>query len=41
MDAYKAPRDKLVCVLNACRVIGNVLSAAAAAAAAEAGGAQS
>lgn len=25
MNCYKAPRDKLVCILNACRVIGNVL----------------
>lgn len=25
MNIYKAPRDKLVCILNACRVIGNVL----------------
>eukprot|EP00929_Paragymnodinium_shiwhaense_P082968 TRINITY_DN44005_c0_g1_i1.p1 TRINITY_DN44005_c0_g1~~TRINITY_DN44005_c0_g1_i1.p1 ORF type:complete len:493 (-),score=108.14 TRINITY_DN44005_c0_g1_i1:185-1663(-) len=25
MDAYKAPRDKLVCVQNACNVINNVL----------------
>jgi len=25
IDSYKAPRDKLVCVLNACRVINNVL----------------
>lgn len=25
MNTYKAPRDKLVCILNSCRVIGNVL----------------
>jgi len=25
MNSYKAPRDKLVCITNACRVIGNVL----------------
>jgi len=25
MNDYKSPRDKLICVLNACRVIGNVL----------------
>merc|ERR550514_243500 len=25
IDAYKAPRDKLVCVLNTCRVINNAL----------------
>jgi len=25
MDQYKAPRDKLVCILNACRVINDVL----------------
>jgi hypothetical protein len=25
MDAYKAPRDKLVCILNACKVINGVL----------------
>eukprot|EP00897_Mesotaenium_endlicherianum_P006351 jgi/Mesen1/5744/ME000291S04927 len=25
MGSYKAPRDKLVCVLNACRVINNLL----------------
>lgn len=26
MEKYKAPRDKLVCILNACHVISNVLS---------------
>lgn len=25
MDEYKSPRDKLICILNSCRVIGNVL----------------
>jgi len=25
IDSYKAPRDKLVCILNACRVINDVL----------------
>eukprot|EP00927_Polykrikos_kofoidii_P046745 TRINITY_DN40883_c0_g1_i1.p1 TRINITY_DN40883_c0_g1~~TRINITY_DN40883_c0_g1_i1.p1 ORF type:complete len:423 (-),score=54.01 TRINITY_DN40883_c0_g1_i1:95-1273(-) len=25
MDSYKAPRDKLVCIINACRVINDVL----------------
>ncbi len=30
INAYKAPRDKLVCVLNCCRVINNLLAAAAA-----------
>lgn len=32
MNSYKAPRDKLVCVLNCCRVIGNALHAGPAAA---------
>ena len=27
LDAYKAPRDKLVCVLNCCRVLNNLLLA--------------
>ena len=30
VNAFKAPRDKLVCVLNACRVISDSLSAVAA-----------
>ena len=34
MDAFKAPRDKLVCCLNAARVVSNVLAANAAAASA-------
>lgn len=25
MGGYKAPRDKLVCILNCCRVINNLL----------------
>ena len=29
INQYKAPRDKLVCVLNCCRIINNLLSAAA------------
>ena len=29
INAYKAPRDKLVCVLNCCRVINNLLAASA------------
>ncbi|CAI7906824.1 unnamed protein product [Closterium sp. NIES-54] len=44
LGSFKAPRDKLVCVLNCCRVINNILlnasiTAAAAAAAAAATGA--
>jgi len=27
MDTFKAPRDKLVCVLNACRIVGDALAA--------------
>lgn len=37
MDGFKAPRDKLVCCLNAARVVANVLAADAAAAAAGGG----
>ena len=37
MNQYKAPRDKLVCVLNCCRVINNLLAAAATAATAPPG----
>lgn len=29
INQYKAPRDKLVCVLNCCRIINNLLSASA------------
>lgn len=29
INTYKAPRDKLVCILNCCRVISNVLSVSA------------
>ncbi len=29
INQYKAPRDKLVCVLNCCRVINNLLAASA------------
>lgn len=29
INTYKAPRDKLVCILNCCRVISNLLSMAA------------
>eukprot|EP01066_Platyproteum_vivax_P000811 Platyproteum_vivax@DN10900_c0_g1_i1.p1 len=25
INSYKAPRDKLVCIMNACRVVGNIL----------------
>ena len=35
VNAFKAPRDKLVCVLNACRVISDSLSAVASREAAE------
>jgi hypothetical protein len=30
MNQYKAPRDKMVCILNCCRVVSNALSTAAA-----------
>ena len=29
INQYKAPRDKLVCVLNCCRIINNLLNASA------------
>lgn len=35
VNAFKAPRDKLVCILNACRVISDSLSAVASREAAE------
>jgi hypothetical protein len=26
MNQYKAPRDKMVCILNCCRVVSNALT---------------
>lgn len=31
INTYKAPRDKLVCILNCCRIINNLLHTGAAA----------